>query len=486
MGFRKIFVLVAVLVICFLMLSCGFLSNPLSRKNAPELFPIQQNGKMGYINRKGEVVIQPQFAAALHFSEGLAVACIEGNKCGYIDNTGKFIINPQFSSAYRFSEGLAGVWIENKLGFVDKEGKYVINPQFESGSEGYFSEGLASVKIGDKFGFVGKDGKIVINPQFDSAMPFFEGLAAVQTGSKWGFIDKDGKIAINPQFDLARLFSQGLAAVKIGEQFGYIDKTGKIIINPQFNMALPFSDEGIALVALKDKIGFIDKEGKYVVNPQFSSQPWSWESYFSITSDIGMVSFSEGLAPVQVGDKKAGYIDKTGKIVINPQFNLALPFYGGLAQVYTDSGTAYIDKEGKYVWRETKEKPKPAANMSSSVSNTGNANTVSNAANAASNSSTPTLESVEYEGTLNNNYQITMVLTRSGDSLSGYVVPKSGGSSIPVRGTINSSDEFNLSEYDDRDNWTGTYKGRLSGGTIQGTWTKPDGSAERPLYLTEK
>ncbi len=484
MKIKSLFLLCLVCSV-FQLSSCSVIPNPL-KSNTPELFPIYQNGKAGFINRKGEVVIQPQFAATGFFSDGIAPACIESDKCGYIDEAGKFVINPQFKKAFRFSEGLAGVVVEDKVGFVDKAGKLVINPQFDFISPSFFSEGLANIKLGDKFGFIGTDGKIVINPQFDYAAPFFEGLAAFQMGNKWGFIDKEGKIIINPQFDNARLFSNGLAAVKIGEQFGYIDKTGKIIINPQFNQALPFSNEGIALIFLKDKIGFIDKEGKYTVNPQFLSQGWSWENYFEMTSDIGQVSFSEGLAPVLVSEKKAGYIDKTGQFVINPQFNIAFPFYGGLARVITDTGMAYIDKEGKYVWRETKETVKSSPN-SNTATTAANTDPIANNAKPASNSDPKEIaETQEYEGTINNNYEITMSLTRNGNSLAGYVVPKSNGTSIPVRGTIDNDNNVNLSEYDDKDNWTGTYKGKLSGGTLDGKWTKPDGSAERPLYLREK
>jgi hypothetical protein len=42
--------------------------------------------------------------------------------------------------------------------------------------------------------------------------------------------------------------------------------------------------------------------------------------------------FSDGLAVV-VKDEKAGYVDKTGKMVIAPQFARAQPFSEGLAAV---------------------------------------------------------------------------------------------------------------------------------------------------------
>jgi hypothetical protein len=59
--------------------------------------------------------------------------------------------------------------------------------------------------------------------------------------------------------------------------------------------------------------------------------------------------FSEGLAAVQIGGKW-GYIDKTGKIVIEPRtLNSAKDFHNGLAYIVTKNGEhGYIDKAGSY------------------------------------------------------------------------------------------------------------------------------------------
>lgn len=75
----------------------------------------------------------------------------------------------------------------------------------------------------------------------------------------------------------------------------------------------------------------------------------------------GADDFSEGLAAVSApdanGQTKFGYIDKTGKIVIEPKYDYAFPFSDGLAQVAIQSGgtygilrTGYIDSSGKYIW----------------------------------------------------------------------------------------------------------------------------------------
>lgn len=74
----------------------------------------------------------------------------------------------------------------------------------------------------------------------------------------------------------------------------------------------------------RGKQGYIDKTGKFVINPQFD----------------GAGDFSEGLARVCIGGSyppccggKWGYIDRTGKILINPQFDYAEDFSEGLAVV---------------------------------------------------------------------------------------------------------------------------------------------------------
>jgi hypothetical protein len=71
----------------------------------------------------------------------------------------------------------------------------------------------------------------------------------------------------------------------------------------------PRFSETLARIKIGDKWGYIDKTGKFVINPQF---------------DFAR-DFSEGLAAVKIGGK-CGYINKTGKIVIKPQFDDARDF----------------------------------------------------------------------------------------------------------------------------------------------------------------
>ena len=126
------------------------------------LFNMIQNGKYGYIDSKGKIVVQPQFDEADEFSEGLAPIRI-GDKWGYIDPTSRIVIPPQYARAGEFSEGLAAVGVPgSKVGYMDRAQRIVIQPQFDKGWP--FVNGLARVKIGKKIGYIDKKGNYVWKP----------------------------------------------------------------------------------------------------------------------------------------------------------------------------------------------------------------------------------------------------------------------------------------------------------------------------------
>jgi predicted DNA-binding WGR domain protein len=72
--------------------------------------------------------------------------------------------------------------------------------------------------------------------------------------------------------------------------------------------------EGMAAVKINRKWGYINKKGQLIIKPVFDR---TWR-------------FSDGLAAV-VSKGKHGYINKAGKIVIKPVFKEAYPFSNGLA-----------------------------------------------------------------------------------------------------------------------------------------------------------
>ncbi|UYZ11575.1 WG repeat-containing protein [Brevibacillus sp. WF146] len=319
-----------------------------------KLYPFTQNGKWGYMDAAGRVLVDPQFSNARPFREGLGAVYLNG-KWGFVGANGELAIPLQFDDVKDFSEGLAAVRVGYKYGYINQKGQWVINPVYPLGSlyeydRGVdFHEGFAVVAQGNKYAFINKSGKVV-TAAYDEVMPFREGLAAVRVGNLWGYIDTTGKLAVKPQFDIANDFHEGLAAVARNGRYGYIGKTGAYVIKPQFSVeGLNYNysgaprlfdfHEGLALVMINGKYGYIDKTGKTVIPPAFDSR--------NQTGDYA-TDFSDGLALVRVG-YRFGYIDKTGKMVIPAQFDAADPFSEGLARVRIKGKDGFIDKTGTFV-----------------------------------------------------------------------------------------------------------------------------------------
>lgn len=338
-------------------------------RNHAGLHPVADaGGKYGFIDRTGRFRIPPRYNGAGQFSEGVAYVWFwKGDKRqdGIVDTNGNFTALPATNEYdFIFHDGLARFQTpsgqQRKYGYMDKSGRVVVEPQFSYA--GHFSEGLAWVGVlqGREwlYGFIDKTGKLVIEPQFVyQPGDFVEGMAKVTGKFKSGFIDRTGSYRIALDVEHADdSFSEGLlAAVLQGEPARgvYLDREGKAVMEIPFwqnrtarqrslytirrQQLAPFR-EGLAAVLSFNKIGFIDKTGKVVVEPLFRETK----------------GFSEGLAAVKIigsdGEYVWGYIDRAGKFAITPQFKEAHRFAGGLAQVSTFEGSRrLIDMSGKVI-----------------------------------------------------------------------------------------------------------------------------------------
>jgi hypothetical protein len=332
-----------------------------------KLFPVVKDYHRGFINENGHVVIDIIYDSednrnstkayfykgsnSKDFSDGLALM-LKGDKFVYIDSTGKEVLEVNYDYAGDFHDGLAA--------FTPKE------------------YGLS--------GYMDKKGKVVIKPQFRYAENFSEGRAFVQLDHEkndWACIDRNGKvIRIFPDCDPAqvilRRFSEGLAAVPIDGAINYIDTAGNIVIAEKLEFGHHFKN-GYA-IAVKGNWGLIDKHGKFVIPPVYdgvgdynnglievshsdfdSIEVIKYTSCYVNLKNDTIISkdyevaydFSEGLAAVRQNNKW-GFIDTTGRIAINFQFDDVKNFSNGLAwfrnEKFPYRYEGYIDKHGHVVW----------------------------------------------------------------------------------------------------------------------------------------
>lgn len=330
------------------------------------VFYDQSSHNSGYLDKRGNIAIAPDFSKANPFSEGLATA-VRQSKWVVIDQAGTIVTSTEpkdFSSLGNFSEGLclAAVKCESKhypksettnakvtdrdgyvivpqtYGFIDKFGKVIIPPRFDS-AESFF-EGLARVTVNEKNGFVDKKGNQVVAPTFDDAHKFSESLAAAKKGQLWGFIDKTGQFVIQPQYSNVRDFREGLAAVAIEGKWGFIDKLNKLAIPATLDAVSDDFNDGLAACAIDfsalAKIpGFTRNEKsnmkRFADREDEQTQPYKLERYFP-------------------KDLRWGLISRDGTFVVKPSFDEVGPATkDGLRRVRSMSQSGYLNNEGKVV-----------------------------------------------------------------------------------------------------------------------------------------
>ncbi|MDB5049383.1 MAG: Leptospira [Fibrobacteres bacterium] len=89
------------------------------------LRPERIQGKYGYVNEAGKVIIAPTFDGADAFSEGLAMVLCSG-RFGYIDSQGVFAIPAIYRHARAFQDGYAPVRFDGTWLTIDRGGKPVV------------------------------------------------------------------------------------------------------------------------------------------------------------------------------------------------------------------------------------------------------------------------------------------------------------------------------------------------------------------------
>jgi len=333
---------------------------------------VDTQGRYGYIDRKGAVILAPEqlperVVFAQEFSEEVAPLAVNTpadahagflsgtSKFGFIDATGKFVIKPQFDLASGFCDGLAFVAKGTFEGYINRAGTVVID----------LNTDCNEVPL--------KEPKLSRCPRRTSGYEFVdeksEGLTAVidwRLGplSRYGFVDGRGRMVIKAKFEpdienhgfnrrLSK-FVGGRAKVKLEGRYGFIDRRGTLVVPAKFAMVNDFSD-GLAYVMMTDgSFGYIDKNGRWVIKPN------GWQSGRD---------FEDGLAPIAIRpDPSAGllwgYIDRRGRIAIEPRFDGAQGFKNGVASVYEvgnngvwESRFGYIDRKGAYLWKPNSDFP---------------------------------------------------------------------------------------------------------------------------------
>ncbi len=384
-----------------LMLACGLAvlsaiaaPYPVIQDFYEDLARMRKDDQYGFIDKRGNWIIEPAFAEAYSFSDGLCVVKNNSGETLVLNKDGQpafpfpaqYWISPHNA---RYSEGLLGVYrYWNRSGvdyftaeYMDTQGKIVL-PNSGAGiyykSVDEFSEGYAHVQVYRSVDLL--DGR---NP-YDMDL-YYD-----------AYIDTEGNETVNVTrliripWNRSKGFScapmlDGYAVVSAAEDpdrykeetevmYTIIDKTGHICYSVkcrEYKMqhtigTVTFSTsprdaivincgDGIFAVfnQMDDTVYFIDAFGKRIIAETFHN-PFEekWVMRTGANADLNKYCFSDGLA--LVGTDYKGrivpcYIDTQGNVIIREKWSDAKAFSEGLAAVCSNGKWGYINTNGKYV-----------------------------------------------------------------------------------------------------------------------------------------
>ena len=300
------------------------------------LFKTIADGKTGYINTAGKVVIPPAFFNGGDFSEGLAPVRANG-LYGFIDRAGKWVIDPQYDYAYGFQQGVATVYINATPYLIDRNNKHVFDSSFIAVS--FISKELVTLQSkGKKFGIMElSTGKLLADTIWESIGKFCDGVAVVAV--------KD----TNDIQDYKR-------------HYAVMDTSGKLIVPLRKYSEIGTFIEGYSIA--KEDVGesetkdvVIDTKGRVLFERIRQSNSY-------ITGD-----FHQGVARIDLykywlPDKKGisyssekgyqGYIDLTGAIIFNDTtVTQVKDFSSGRAFLMRNRDYYLIDRKFQQIGQDT-------------------------------------------------------------------------------------------------------------------------------------
>lgn len=212
-----------------------------------------EDGKWGYVNKKGEMVITPKYDYYTPFSDGLAVVL----KTEKEDNSSVLVINKKgeqimelkgkkFNLQSPFKNGLAVVEDKEKekIGFIDLDGEFKKVPKKVKSIKNY---------VNDVFTYVNEDGK-------------------------WGVmgLDENHTEYIRPKYSYIQILSS--------EEFLVQDDKDFFIMNKEGDKILDFGDDYDDVSSFGSN--FIVKEGSIYMIYDKENKPVNKNEYFKIENSI--------------------------------------------------------------------------------------------------------------------------------------------------------------------------------------------------------
>ncbi len=342
---------------------------------------VREDGKCGYIDMDGNIVVPIEYDVLSAFSEGVAIIAKDG-KYGYVDHDGNILVPLEYEETVEFSrggDGLAPVkkdgrwgYMENPLQSRNPDGTPVIHWIDGADRLDIFRDGHALVIRANTFSVINRQFEEVFGGPYDSIeQTQYDNCFIVSQSGKKGVFRYDGTPILPLEYDdiYAVQMEPGVRRFRVqkdGKQ-GLYNLDGSVMLACVFDelrVSQTASDRVIA--SFGGYYGILTPAGEQVpcIYEEIWEEPDGYQvkldgkygllgTDFSVTvppvyEEMGSI-YAQGIPRAVKRDGLYGYIDQTGREIIPPQYEEAFWFRGGLAVVRENGKYGCINTRGQFV-----------------------------------------------------------------------------------------------------------------------------------------
>jgi len=345
----------------------------------------RKSSRFGYVDTSGKLLIPFTYTWARDFKEGHALVGIRD---------GDYVINTS-------GEELRSFWgydikSANNIIFETYDKNWSVRTvdtvlfELETGCEvrSIIRDSLFIIKCSDEEYLVDIQGKRVLSEYDGFSYVTNSNYIITYKNKKSGIISSTGELICPPIYHKIGIYREGYRSVRRDSLSGFIDNFGREVIPMQYRYVDWFANSK-AIVNYKGKFGIIDTTGSYIIKPTFDFVDRE-DSLYLFTSDNHISIFNHNLSalgsqkyqkrfnsyhtlhyrfqneimPVLL-DSLTGFINKNGKLILQPQFtSISAQNQGYIIAKDTSGHYALIDKKGKIELPPNYDKIKRAADSS--------------------------------------------------------------------------------------------------------------------------
>lgn len=318
-------------------------------KQAGDFFIVSVNEKLGVIDEKGNLLIEPHFDEIGDFFDGFAPASING-KCGIINKKGDFVLKPKYQKINYLDNGLYSAKLNGKFGMINRKGDFIVEPKYENIFKPVFEKdiNLYRIKLKNKVGLINEKGKVIVKPKYNDIDTFYESLATFELNNKFGLLDKTGKVITVAKYDKLHFWGNKTSIrIELKNKYGIVNSTGKVIVEPKYD-TIYLSKYNI-VCSLKEKSGFTDKNGKEITNIKYGA--FDTTGKVILEPKYEAIKFTNKTGVVKINNKY-GIVNEKGEFILEPKFEYISPFNGfinGIITAKLNNKWGAINKNGEFV-----------------------------------------------------------------------------------------------------------------------------------------